>query len=178
MRELSIKNDQTCIVTRRLESFPLTKTRVLRGGKSGSARKSTRFRTGIWGFWGVDSLSVEVGRRSTCVGGVSAIDGARAPTCRLCCTGVWNQEFAGENHPYFMPGTPPQHSIPAEERRLTQCENSPSRGPQGPLVSGQPRAAQRDLLVRGMVPEGWGSRTCASARPKSERSPLSAIGSI
>ena len=41
---------------------------------------------------GVDSLSVEVGRRSTCVGGVSAIDGARAPTCRRCCTGVWNPD--------------------------------------------------------------------------------------
>jgi hypothetical protein len=42
-----------------------------------------RFRTGFWGFLGVDSLSVEVGRRSTCVIGVPAIHGARAPTCQL-----------------------------------------------------------------------------------------------
>ena len=52
------------------------------GGKSGSSRKSAQIRTGFWGILGVDSLSVEVGRRSTCVGRVSAIDGARAPTCR------------------------------------------------------------------------------------------------
>ena len=66
----------------------IDETRDWAGGESGPSRKSTQIRTGFWGILGVDSLSVEVGRRSTCVGGVSAIDGARAPTCRLCCTGV------------------------------------------------------------------------------------------
>merc|ERR1711865_378979 len=68
----------------------IDETRDWAGGESGPSRKSTQIRTGFWGILGVDSLSVEVGRRSTCVIGVSAIDGARAPTCRLCCTGVWN----------------------------------------------------------------------------------------
>ena len=61
----------------------IDETRDWAGGKSGSSRKSAQIRTGFWGILGVDSLSVEVGRRSTCVGRVSAIDGARAPTCRL-----------------------------------------------------------------------------------------------
>ena len=65
------------------EACSLTKPVIGRGGKSGSSRKSDQIRTGFWGILGVDSLSVEVGRRSTCVIGVSAIHGARAPTCRL-----------------------------------------------------------------------------------------------
>ena len=68
----------------------IDETRDWAGGESGPSRKSTQIRTGFWEILGVDSLSVEVGRRSTCVGGVSAIDGARAPTCRWCSTGVWN----------------------------------------------------------------------------------------
>eukprot|EP00964_Phaeocystis_antarctica_P106040 scaffold70993_cov68-Phaeocystis_antarctica.AAC.2 len=40
------------------------------------------------------------------------------------------------------------------------------------------RAVLRRAHVRGMVPEGWGSRACPSARPKGERCPLSAIGPI
>jgi len=54
-----------------------------------------------------------------------------------------------------------------------------------PVVSpGDPRhkaSSGRELRrahVRGVVPEGWGSRTYQSARLKGERWPLSAIGSI
>ena len=43
MRELSNKYDQTCIVTKRLESFPLTKTRVLRGGSPGQVENRPDF---------------------------------------------------------------------------------------------------------------------------------------
>ena len=67
----------------RFREFSLDENADLAGGKSGSSRNSAQIRTGFWGILGVDSLSVEVGRRSTCVIGVSAIDGARAPTCRL-----------------------------------------------------------------------------------------------
>ena len=57
---------------------------IWRGGEVRVIWKSTQIRTEFWGIWGVDSLSVEVGRRSTCVTGFfSAIDGARAPTRRL-----------------------------------------------------------------------------------------------
>ena len=67
----------------RFREFSLDENADLAGGKSGSSRNSAQIRTGFWGILGVDSLSVEVGRRSTCVGRVSAIDGARAPTRRL-----------------------------------------------------------------------------------------------
>ena len=62
------------------------------GGDSGSSRKSTRFRssTEFWGFGGVDSLSVEVGRRSPVLSGFRQVTELEP---RLANFTHWSVEF-------------------------------------------------------------------------------------
>ena len=61
---------------------------------------------------------------------------------------------------------------------LSQLRSAAVVSPGDPRHKASSERELRRAHVRGVVPEGWGSRTYQSARLKGERWPLSAIGSI